>query len=134
MTRSHARRNHYDRVSSRANYHILPSHLVSKILFRGKQAIGVSYIPTSGGNTTIHVYASKEVILAAGGLGTPKILQLSGIGPRKLLNELGIPVISDLPGVGQNLQDQPTLTIPYSCAFLLSPVPFQICFESKAVD
>ncbi|SPQ25932.1 bb02905e-a6b5-44a0-b1cb-607825c8e916 [Thermothielavioides terrestris] len=124
MTRDHARRNHYDRVKdSRPNYHLLTSNIVCQVLFMGKVAIGVSYVPTSGGGSscTSSVYASKEVILAAGGFGTPKILQLSGVGPRKLLNKLGIPVVADLPGVGQNLQDQPTLTIPYN--FTANVVP-----------
>lgn len=118
MTRSHAGRNHYERVAgSRPNYHLLASHMVSKILFTGKRAKGVNYVPTAGptGTTPLSVYASTEVILAAGGLNTPKILQLSGVGPRELLNEFGIPVVADLPGVGQNLQDQPTLTVPYTC-------------------
>lgn len=118
MTRNHARRNHYDRVKdSRPNYHLLPSNLVCKVLFSGKRAIGVSYLPTVGSaeGCVFKAHASKEVILTAGGLGTPKILQLSGIGPKKLLDKFGIPVVSDLPGVGQNLQDQPTLTIPYNC-------------------
>ncbi|GAB1317329.1 hypothetical protein MFIFM68171_07539 [Madurella fahalii] len=117
MTRSHAGRNHYERVAnSRPNYHVLASHMVSKVLFTGKRAKGVSYVPTAGpaDATPLNVYASTEVILAAGGLNTPKILQLSGVGPSKLLNKFGIPVVADLPGVGQNLQDQPTLTVPYT--------------------
>ncbi|KAK3322055.1 hypothetical protein B0H66DRAFT_553184 [Apodospora peruviana] len=123
MTRSYARRNHYDKViTSRPNYHVLASNTVSKILFRNKQAIGVSYLPTAGG-TASSVYASKEVILAAGGLHTPQILQLSGIGPKKLLEKLSIPVVADLPGVGQNLQDQPTLEVPYNFSANVIPNP-----------
>ncbi|KAK3935454.1 hypothetical protein QBC46DRAFT_50935 [Diplogelasinospora grovesii] len=121
MTRSYARRNHYDRViASRPNYHVLASNSVSKVLFGGTQAIGVNYLPTAGGNIS-SVYASKEVILAAGALHTPQILQLSGIGPKKLLNKFGIPLVVDLPGVGQNLQDQSTLTIPYNFSANLFP-------------
>ena len=65
------------------------------------------------------VYASKEVVLAAGALHTPQILQLSGIGPKPLLESLDIPVISDLPGVGSNLQDQASLDAPYNCELFL---------------
>jgi choline dehydrogenase-like flavoprotein len=118
MTRNHARRSHYDRVKdARPNYHILTSNIVAKVLFQGKNAIGVSYLPTNAGSTAspVNVYAAKEVVLAAGGFGTPKILQLSGIGRKTLLQKFGLPLVADLPGVGQNLQDQPTLEIPYTC-------------------
>ena len=118
MTRNHARRNHYDRVKdSRPNYHLLTSNVVGKVLFSGKTATGVCYLSTTSTATTCssNVYATKEVILAAGGFGTPKILQLSGIGRKKLLKQFGISLITDLPGVGQNLQDQPTLSVPYTC-------------------
>ncbi|KAK0610520.1 hypothetical protein B0T17DRAFT_500130 [Bombardia bombarda] len=120
-TRSYARRNHYDRVSAaRPNYHILASNTVSKVLFDGKQAIGVQYLPTAGGSVST-VYAAKEVIIAGGALSTPKVLQLSGVGPKKLLQKFNIPVVADLPGVGQNLQDQSTLTVPYTFSNNISP-------------
>jgi len=121
MTRNHARRNHYDRVKdSRSNYHLLTSNVVGKVLFSGKDATGVCYLSTTATNTACssNVYATKEVILAAGGFGTPKILQLSGIGRKKLLQKFGIPLVTDLPGVGQNLQDQPTLSVPYTCKLI----------------
>ncbi|KAL2268189.1 hypothetical protein VTJ83DRAFT_3035 [Remersonia thermophila] len=124
MTRNHARINHFDRVkSSRPNFHLLTSNVVTKVLFNGKNAIGVNYLSTTAINMSCPstVYAAKEVILAAGGFGTPKILQLSGIGSKKLLDSFSIPVVSDLPGVGQNLQDQPTLSIPYTFTSNISP-------------
>lgn len=55
------------------------------------------------------------MILAAGSAHTPQVLQLSGVGPKSLLNRLEIPVVVDLPGVGQNFQDQPTFYISYNC-------------------
>ncbi|KAH8807221.1 hypothetical protein F5884DRAFT_880018 [Xylogone sp. PMI_703] len=112
-TRSDARRNHYDRVDTRPNYHLLTETTVAKITFKNNRATGVEYLPTAGGNLST-VRASKEVIVSAGALHTPQILMLSGIGPRKVLESLQIPVISDLPGVGQNLQDQYTLNVPYT--------------------
>ncbi|KAK5625400.1 hypothetical protein RRF57_001116 [Xylaria bambusicola] len=121
MTRSDARINHYENVQvSRSNYHILASTTISKVLFNGTRAVGVEYIPSAGGSTS-KVYASKEVILAAGGVHTPQILQLSGIGSQMLLNKLGITVIQDLPGVGQNLQDQSTLTIEWNFTSNITP-------------
>lgn len=63
----------------------------------------------------INVEPRREIILAAGAAHSPQILQLSGIGPRKLLSSLGIETIVDLPGVGSNFQDQPTLCMQYSC-------------------
>ncbi|BBM05589.1 hypothetical protein HAALTHF_24270n [Vreelandella aquamarina] len=54
---------------------------------------------------TLRVQASKEVVLCAGAIGSPHLLQLSGIGPAEHLREHGIEVVHDLPGVGENLQD-----------------------------
>lgn len=61
------------------------------------------------------VKACREIILAAGAPYSPQILQLSGIGPRKLLEGRGIGTIVDLPGVGNNFQDQPTMFMQYTC-------------------
>jgi choline dehydrogenase len=61
------------------------------------------------------VFASQEVILAAGAVHSPQLLQLSGIGPSGILNSFGIPVLEDLPGVGSNLQDHPMIHLNYSC-------------------
>jgi len=75
---------------------------VSKIIFEGKIAKGVEI--TKGEKKEIY-YANKEVILSAGSINSPKILQLSGIGDSAILKENGIDVVKDLPGVGKNLQD-----------------------------
>ncbi|KAF9872374.1 hypothetical protein CkaCkLH20_10201 [Colletotrichum karsti] len=120
-TRSHARINHYTRVSdSRSNYHILAEHTVSKVLFEGNRAVGLEYLPTAGGDK-VEVFAKKEVLLAAGALHTPQILQLSGIGSKKLLRKFGIEVVADLPGVGENFQDQGELKIPFTFANQIFP-------------
>jgi choline dehydrogenase len=113
-TRSYARKAHYDRVSSRKNYHILTGVAVSKILFNGTTATGVQYIDRAT-NETHAVAASKEVILAAGAPHSPQILQLSGVGPAEMLGKQGIKSIVDLPGVGQNLQDHPTIFSVFEC-------------------
>jgi choline dehydrogenase len=94
---------------------------VAKILFKGTRAIGVQYFGSSGGNAS-SVFASKEVILAAGALHTPQVLQLSGVGPEKVLKPLGIPIVANLPGVGTNLQDHASISVQYKCeTILLSP-------------
>ena len=85
----------------RENLHILPNAHVSKIVMKGNQAVGVSFIRNNRKYTT---FAKHEVILSAGSIASPQILMLSGIGPKQHLESLGIPVNADLP-VGQNFQD-----------------------------
>jgi choline dehydrogenase len=114
QTRSSARVNRYDRDASRSNYHILSSTAVSRVLFEGTTAIGVEYVSTMNG-TKSTVRAIKEVIVAAGSVHTPQILQLSGIGDAMRLKSFGIESVSDLPGVGQNLQDHLVLKVKYNC-------------------
>ncbi|KQV99518.1 GMC family oxidoreductase [Rhizobacter sp. Root1221] len=71
---------------------------------RGPRAVGVQVIP-AGGGAPIDVTATQGVVMCTGAVGTPHLLQLSGIGDGALLNGLGIPVTHHLPGVGGNLQD-----------------------------
>jgi choline dehydrogenase-like flavoprotein len=119
-TRSYARTAHYDRIiGSRPNYHLLTDSVVRGIIFKGKTAIGTEYIFRET-NQTRSVLARKEVILAAGTVHSPQILQLSGIGPISLLRTLGIETLMDLPGVGQNFQDHPTLYASYNCKLPLA--------------
>ena len=76
--------------------------LIDRILFDGDRATGVRYVQDGRTKT---VKANKEVIISAGVFNSPQLLQLSGIGPHHLLNSMGIEVIADLPGVGENLRD-----------------------------
>lgn len=96
-----ASRGYLHPVMSRENLHVRINSHVTKILFEGKKAVGVELIH-NGKKERVRV--NREVILSAGSVGSPQILMLSGIGPKKHLQELKIPVIADLP-VGQNLQD-----------------------------
>jgi choline dehydrogenase-like flavoprotein len=70
----------------------------------------------NGSNVTV-IKADKEIVLAAGGLHSPQILQRSGIGPAPLLHQANISVIVDLPGVGSNLQDHPATNNSYNCKY-----------------
>ena len=81
-------------------------------MFEGKRATGVHF--TKHGKTYI-AKGSKEVILAAGSIGSPTLLQRSGIGPAAHLQALGIKVLKDLPGVGQNLQDHLEVYFQFHC-------------------
>ncbi|GME57972.1 Glucose-methanol-choline oxidoreductase [Neofusicoccum parvum] len=122
QTRSYARSAHYDRViSSRPNYHLLPLHAVSKILFSdNKTTHGVEYLSRETGEVST-AKASKEVILAAGTIHTPQILQLSGVGSKELLDSFDIETVVDLPGVGYNLQDHPTIYTVWNYTNLTFP-------------
>ena len=85
----------------RRNLDVRTSALVTGITFDGRRATGVEY--RAGGGT--HHVEAGEVILAGGAINTPQLLQLSGIGDRELLSDLGIEQVQHLPGVGENLQD-----------------------------
>lgn len=84
--------------------------LATKILFNGTQAAGVN-VNTQGVECTLS--ATKEVILTAGTFHSPQLLQISGIGAREHLEALSIPVVADIPGVGQNLQDPILMSVSY---------------------
>jgi choline dehydrogenase len=95
-------RAYLNEVNGHKNLSIEHGTDVSKIIFKEKKAIGVEI---KKNNHTDIYYCNKEVILSSGSINSPKILQLSGIGSGKVLNQNGIDVIKDLPGVGNNLQD-----------------------------
>lgn len=94
----------------RPNLRIETNAQATKILMEGQRAVGVAY-KREGRLLTIK--ANKEVILSAGALQSPQLLQLSGIGPSSLLQQFGIPVIKHLAGVGENLQDHLQLRLIY---------------------
>ena len=89
----------------RPNVDIRTNAQVAEILFEGTRANGVRYLRDGREGKAFDVRARREVILCAGALNTPKLLQLSGIGPAKVLGDLGIKVRVDLHGVGNNLRD-----------------------------
>lgn len=77
----------------------------TQLLFEGTRAVGVRYVQGGQGGRERQVRARREVVVCAGAVNTPKLLQLSGIGAGALLQRLGVPVLRDLPGVGANLRD-----------------------------
>ena len=93
----------------RLNLTIRPNCVVHRIEFDGSRATGV--VVESGGET--FTVQGEEIILSAGAIGSPQILMVSGVGPSGHLNEMGIPVVRDLPGVGQNLRDHPLLYVTW---------------------
>ena len=90
------------RAERRANVRVVTGALVERVLFAGRRATGVAY---SRGGKSHHVGAARAVIVAAGAVNSPQILELSGVGDGARLKALGIDVVADLPGVGENLQD-----------------------------
>ena len=83
--------------------HVLTFAYATRILFaNNKRAVGVQFDRFSMSYT---VFARREVIISAGSINTPQLLMLSGIGEKEHLKKLNIPVVANLPGVGNNLQD-----------------------------
>lgn len=96
----------------RANLRVLTGAHVTRIVFEGRRAIGVVY---RRGGREHFVRCRREILLAAGAVQSPQLLQLSGIGPAAVLQRFGIPVVHDLPGVGENLQDHLQVRLIYEC-------------------
>jgi choline dehydrogenase-like flavoprotein len=111
----------------RPNLTILTSAWVSKINVASKTVKSVDIILKSGEKLT--VTPKTETILCGGAVDTCRLMLLSGIGPRKQLSDLGIPVIHDLPGVGENLVDHPESIIMWE---LNAPIPPQTTMDSDA--
>ncbi len=93
----------------RLNLTIRPNALARRILFEGQRATGVEV--ESGGE--VFEVSGREIVLSAGAIASPHLLLLSGIGPADHLRQFGIPIIHDLPGVGENLRDHPLLIALY---------------------
>ncbi len=97
---------------SRPNLEVRTHALTTRVLFEGKRAVGVAYLQ---GDTEHVVKARREVILSGGPINSPQLLKLSGVGPAAELVALGIPVVHDLPGVGENLQDHLEFYFQVAC-------------------
>jgi choline dehydrogenase len=117
-TRSYSKSGYLDPLPPRANYDVLANAQVTRLLFNTSSpsnnlaAYAVEYV-LYGGGQTYSVGVNKEVILAAGTIGSPAVLLYSGVGPRDVLDAAGVSILSELPGVGQHMQDHLVRQIQY---------------------
>jgi choline dehydrogenase len=102
-------------VLGRENLTVRTRVLVERVLFEGGRAVGV----VANGETI----RADETIICGGAIGSPQLLQLSGVGNATELEALGVPVVHDLPGVGENLQDHLEVYVQYACAQPVSAQP-----------
>lgn len=123
-TRSFSRTAYIDPIANKreSNLKVLPGQTVTRIIWdehseleqgQGRRALGVEFAASKDA-PRVSVTARREVILSAGAIGSPQILQLSGVGRKELLDKRGIAVIKDLPGVGQHLQDHLSSSVRFT--------------------
>ncbi len=107
-------------VLGRPNLDVTCRAFVTRIVFEGKRAVGVEYRRGSGPPRQVR---AGEIILCGGAINSPQLLQVSGIGNAAELAALGIDVVADLPGVGENLQDHLEVYVQYACKLPVSVAP-----------
>lgn len=110
--RASSSRSYLDPARGRPNLKVISGVLIDQVIIDGRQAIGVRY-RTAG--RQLKIFCRNEVLLSAGSIGSPSILQRSGIGPADVLTAAGVPVRLDSPGVGANLQDHLEVYFQYQC-------------------
>jgi choline dehydrogenase len=108
-------------VLHRPNLEVTTRALVTRVLFQGGRAVGVEYVRGNGPPRQVH---AGEVILCGGAINSPQTLQLSGVGNAAELASLGIEVVADLPGVGENLQDHLEVYVQHACSQPVSVAPY----------
>ncbi|WP_244145467.1 choline dehydrogenase [Paraburkholderia mimosarum] len=128
--RASTARGYLDQAKHRPNIDIVTHAVTDRILFSGKRAHGVVFLD---GPARVTRYARREVLLCAGAIASPQILQRSGVGPGAWLRELDIPVVIDLPGVGQNLQDHLEMYMQYECKEPVSLYPALLMRNQPAI-
>lgn len=126
-TRSFSKIGHYDEgAKGRENFHLLPGHRVTQLLLEdnGPDSVAAKGViitprdgdwPEDGPEEPVTAKAKREIILSAGSIHTPQVLQRSGIGPKDVLEEAGVKVKVELPGVGWNLQDHSHYSVAFTC-------------------
>jgi len=113
--RASAARTYLGQALTRPNLRLVTNAMVHRVVFEGKRAVGVEF---SRGSVAERAAATQEVILSAGAIGSPHILQLSGVGDAEHLSGIGVPVVHELKGVGANFQDHFQARISYPVAGL----------------
>lgn len=113
--------------NTRTNWLTLLNSTVTKLVWKpdgSKTVIGVEFLHLNNSSTVYRANVRKEVIMAAGSINTPAILQRSGVGDRALLSSLGISTVLNLPTVGKNLQEQTLITLGFNRTFQLTGRPW----------
>jgi choline dehydrogenase len=103
-TRMSTNRAYLSSARGRQNLSIFPETFITRVVFRGTRAVGVETLEGQ-------IFEGTEIVICAGAVKSPHLLLLSGVGPASQLEDLRIPVVMDLPGVGQGLRDHPGLTM-----------------------
>ena len=111
--RASAARTYLHPALKRPNLQLVTNALVHRVVFDGKRATGVEFSHGGPGGTVKRAEAGREVILSAGAVGSPHILQLSGVGDPEHLAGIGVPVVHESRGVGKNMQDHYAARVSY---------------------
>ncbi|WP_426151430.1 choline dehydrogenase [Pseudomonas sp. DC3000-4b1] len=130
--RASTARGYLDQAKRRDSLTIVTHALTDRILFEGKRAVGVAYLEGDATSPT-EARARREVLLCAGAIASPQILQRSGVGPAPLLKEQGVPLVHELPGVGENLQDHLEMYLQYACKQPVSLYPSLLWWNQPAI-
>jgi choline dehydrogenase len=115
-------------VLNRPNLTVLTHAQAARLLFEGRRVVGVAYIRDG---QLQQARAEREVILCGGAINSPQLLLLSGLGPAADLDALDIPVVADLPGVGQNLQDHLDIPLAYECT---EPISLSVSYAAAELE
>ena len=99
-------------AAGRANLRVVTDALTTRVLFEGRRATGIEY---SVGGKPRTARAARETVLSSGAYNSPQLLQLSGVGPAPLLQSFGIPIVADMPGVGEGLNEHYSGRIALRC-------------------
>ncbi|MGI4859359.1 MAG: choline dehydrogenase [Janthinobacterium lividum] len=118
--RASTARSYLDSARRRDTLTIVAHAITDRILFSGKRAIGVTYLHD---DRRVDAHARREVLICGGAIASPQLLQRSGVGNPGWLTRLGIPLVQELPGVGENLQDHLEIYMQYACKEAVSLYP-----------